>query len=141
MTELEKIQKKINSLSDELNGLYEERNRIKMSGKDYRGKCFYHPNRGYIYVQGQYVYGKDFILQGFVFNSCISTYSDAFYYSADALNEWRISFDDRFFEKELTEITKEEFIEAFNKDLDEYRMKVPEMIEHCLNDEENQNEE
>jgi hypothetical protein len=141
MTDLEKIQKRINSLSNKLSTLYEERNKIEMSDKDYRGKCFYHRSRGYIYVQSQFVYGKEFILQGFVFNSSISPYSDDFYYSVDALREWRISFDDRFFENELTEITKEEFVEAFNKDLDEYRTKVPEMLEYCLTNKEVQNEE
>lgn len=141
MTDLEKIQKKINSLTDKLSALYEERNKIKMSDKDYRGKCFYHSNRGYIYVQAQFVYREHFILQGFTFNSSISPYSDDFYYSANALREWRISFDDRFFENELTEITKEEFVEAFNENLDEYKTKVPEMLEYCLMNKEIQNEE
>ncbi len=131
---LEEIQKEISSLSDKLSILYKKRDALKMSGVNYKGKYLYHESYGYIYVQSQFVYYEHFVLQGFTFNVSFSPYTDDFYYKVDALSEWHIRFSDQFFEKEVKEITKEEFLEEFSKTLDEYRKEIPKMLEYCLNE-------
>jgi hypothetical protein len=131
---LEEIQKEISSLSDKLSILYKKRDKLKMSRINYKGKYLYHKRYGYIYVQSQFVDYEQFVLQGFTFNFSISPYMDDFYYKVDALSEWHIRFSDVSFEKEVKEITKEEFLEEFNKALDAYRKEAPGMLEYCFNE-------
>lgn len=124
------IQKEITALTDKLNFLRKRRNALV----NYEGKYLYHKHFGYIYAQTQFVYGDHFVLQGFTFNFSISPYADDFYYKVDALSEWHIRFGDQSFREKIKEITKEEFLEEFNKSLDAYRKEAPGMLEYCFNE-------
>lgn len=115
---LEEISKKIEGLNREVEELMREREKQLIGNCEYVRKYIYCQYYGYMYVTEEFLdyRAREVIMRGFSFNYSTSPYADNFWFSSDACKEWRLSlnrWNDLIKQGDLKEVTKEEFMSAF----------------------------
>ena len=131
---VKEIDNKIDHLYDEIDKLRTKREKQIIGNTNYCNKYIYCEEFGYMYVREQYFDG-DFNLQGFAFVYTISPYSDTFYFKSNAWEEWKFPvtlWKDYVKQKEIQEITKEEFFSTFKKAKEEYNKASDEMLNKII---------
>lgn len=121
---IESIDTRIKEISTELCVLREERRKLANSVISMEGKYLNMGELGYMYVKYQEIIGGTIVLRGVYFKGNISEYRDNFYLESDA--DFPISIKTDIFtseleNKEIVEISKEEFVSRFNELVCDYQ--------------------
>lgn len=145
--QLQQLEKERNELLEKCKEVLMDYNNIrtkirqfKLGDYNYEGKYIFVDEYGYMYVTKQRYDEKSpdgderMLLQGFAFQSSITEFRDDFWWASDSLMDWNIpinTFQSYVKEKRIKEITKEEFMNEFEKQYDSFHKNYKEMLDQC----------
>lgn len=135
---IKKLEGKIADYQDKINKCYFEIQSLTLEGDDNRfeGKYVDFKNHGYMFVTNQFFNKREqkIFFQGIYFNTCPSPYRDSCFGAFDAMKEFTMSptiYNKSIRDNEIQIITKEEFINAYNKHKTELFKAFEPFINNC----------
>jgi hypothetical protein len=138
--QIEQLEKERHELLEKYHNIEAKITKLKIENYNYEGKYIFIENYGYMYVTWQHyeeksIYGdKRMFFQGFTFKASITDYRDDFYIRANSLDEWYIPIDafQRYVrDNKIKEVTKEEFINEFEKHYTNFHKEYKNMLDCC----------